>query len=129
LPAQLRARFGSKLSILRVAHFGAKGFAEVPDADPNVDALLVDSGSAAAPGGTGLTYDWDAAAAAFQKAGAHYRRTIAAGGLTPDNVAEAIATLRPGGVDVVSGVEAAPGRKDADKVRAFIANARAAHCG
>ena len=50
---------------------------------------------------------------------------VAAGGLTPDNVVEAIATLRPWGVDVASGVEMAPGRKDPRKVRDFIANARA----
>jgi phosphoribosylanthranilate isomerase len=51
---------------------------------------------------------------------------VAAGGLTPENVAEAIATLRPWGVDAVSGVEATPGKKDAAKVREFVARARAA---
>lgn len=130
LPAQLRARFGPQLSILRVVHFGAEGLAEIANADPNVDAVLVDSCTATAVGGTGVTYDWTAAAAnLFDKARTPARRTIAAGGLTPDNVDGAILTLRPGGVDAVSGVEAAPGRKDPAKVRAFIANARAAHRG
>jgi phosphoribosylanthranilate isomerase len=75
-------------------------------------------------GGTGVAVDWDAARGLiFDAAGP--LKFIAAGGLTPENVAEAIATLRPWGVDVVSGVEAAPGRKDAAKVRAFVERARA----
>ncbi|MGH9606987.1 MAG: phosphoribosylanthranilate isomerase [Terracidiphilus sp.] len=130
LPAQLRARFGPRLSILRVMRFGADGFAEAEDADrDNVDAVLVDSFSANAVGGTGLTYDWSVAASLFDKARIRGRRYIAAGGLTPENAGEAILALRPAGVDVVSGVEAAPGHKDLQKVRAFIANARAAHRG
>ena len=76
-------------------------------------------------GGTGKSYDWAEARRAVFGA-AKELKLVAAGGLTPDNVAEAIATLRPWGVDVVSGVEAEPRRKDAAKVRDFIANARAA---
>ncbi len=129
--AKLRARFGPGLRILRVVHFEAgapeRGAAAAQDAssDTNVDAILVDSRTATAMGGTGKSYDWAEARHAVFGA-AKELKLVVAGGLTPDNVAEAIATLRPWGVDVVSGVEAAPGRKDAAKVRAFIANARAA---
>jgi phosphoribosylanthranilate isomerase len=125
LPAQLRTRFGPALRILRVVHFngadtaGALGLHR----DPDIDAVLVDSLTAKAVGGTGVAFDWAAAKTLFQNA--KQRKLIAAGGLAPHNVAEAIATLRPWGVDVVSGVESAPGRKDPAKVRAFIANARA----
>jgi phosphoribosylanthranilate isomerase len=132
LPAKLRERLGSALRILRVLHFeagtaesNAKQMADL-ERNPDVDAVLVDSRTAAAVGGTGVTFDWVAARKAlFQNAEAR-KRLIAAGGLNSENVAEAIATLRPWGVDVVSGVEAAPGRKDADKVRSFVARARAA---
>jgi phosphoribosylanthranilate isomerase len=122
LTAQVRARFGPKLRILRVVHF--KPEATIPE-DPNADGFLIDSRNATAVGGTGVAYDWRLAASTlFQNAQA--RRIIAAGGLTPENVAEAIARLRPWGVDVVSGVEVAPGQKDAAKVRAFVAQARGA---
>jgi phosphoribosylanthranilate isomerase len=126
LPAQLRENFGTELRILRVVHFGpeAAHHAAAIMADKNVDAILVDSRTATAVGGTGVAFDWTSARETLFQSTEAGRRLIAAGGLTPDNVAEAIATLRPWGVDVASGVEMAPGRKDPRKVRAFIANAR-----
>ena len=129
MPAQLRKRVGPEFRILRVVHFGP--IAEIEAAalaqDPNIDAILVDSRTATTVGGTGIAFDWQQARdTVFRDAGQRRARMVVAGGLTPANVAEAIATLKPWGVDVVSGVEAAPGRKDATKVRDFIANARAA---
>jgi phosphoribosylanthranilate isomerase len=127
LAARLRQKFGSRLRILRVVHFGpeAAELASAVAADANIDGILVDSRTATASGGTGVAFNWtEARESIFGAAGA--ARLVAAGGLNPDNVAEAIATLRPWGVDVASGVEAAPGRKDPEKVRRFVANARAA---
>ncbi|MGB6192211.1 MAG: phosphoribosylanthranilate isomerase [Terracidiphilus sp.] len=126
-PARLRAQFGPELRILRVVHFGPGAMeqaAAIAD-EANIDAVLVDSRTAAAVGGTGVAFDWNEAARTVFN-GTRQTRLVAAGGLTPETVAEAILTLRPWGVDVVSGVERAPGRKDAEKVRAFVANARAA---
>jgi phosphoribosylanthranilate isomerase len=129
LPAKLRAHFGPELRILRVIHF-AGGPGEEAAAimqDPNLDAVLVDSRTATSVGGTGQAFDWAAASKSlFQNAAERKLRLVAAGGLSPDNIADAIATLQPWGVDVVSGVESAPGRKDPAKVRAFFASARAA---
>jgi phosphoribosylanthranilate isomerase len=139
LPARLRARLGSGLRILGVFHFDPAS-AEAESAltfNAETDAILVDSRTASVVGGTGRAYDWNAARQTifdpwqtiFGATGlgpAGKIKLIAAGGLTPENAAEAVATLRPWGVDVVSGLEAAPGRKDPAKVRAFIANARAA---
>ena len=94
--------------------------------EPDIDAILVDSRTAAAAGGTGVAYDWSSASKSLFRNPAIQKPLVVAGGLSPANVAEAIAILHPWGVDVVSGVESAPGKKDHDKVRAFIANARAA---
>jgi phosphoribosylanthranilate isomerase len=126
LPAQLRARLGPEVRILRVVHFGAEAAEEAAGlaSDTNVDAVLVDSRTAAAAGGTGVAFDWERARASLFKSGEE-RKLVAAGGLTPENVAEAIGTLRPWGVDAVTGVEAAPGRKDPAKVLEFVTWARA----
>jgi phosphoribosylanthranilate isomerase len=127
VPRQLRAEFGPELRILRVVHFGSDAAeqAQACAADQNLDGVLVDSRTATAVGGTGIAFDW-AEARRTVFTGTAGARLIAAGGLHPDNVARAIATLHPWGVDVASGVEAAPGRKDPAKVRAFVNNARAA---
>lgn len=85
------------------------------------DAWLLDSYVADKPGGTGEKFNWELAREA-QKLG---RPVFLAGGLTPDNVAEAIRLVHPYAVDVSTGVERSPGRKDHDKVRAFIRAAKA----
>jgi phosphoribosylanthranilate isomerase len=82
-------------------------------------AVLLDSSSKGVTGGTGTTFDWDKTSARVQALGLNVP-IIVAGGLTPTNIGEAIGTLHPFGVDVASGVEAGPGKKDAEKVRAFV---------
>jgi phosphoribosylanthranilate isomerase len=86
-----------------------------------VSALLLDAWVAGSYGGTGETFNWGLAAAVARK-----RPVILAGGLTPENIAEAVRVVSPYGVDVSSGVEAAPGKKDPQKVAAFIRAARRA---
>ena len=84
-------------------------------------AILVDAHVEGQHGGTGRTAPWELVA--------NFKSDvplILAGGLTPENVAEAIRMVRPAAIDVASGVERSPGKKDADKVRRFIANAREA---
>jgi phosphoribosylanthranilate isomerase len=85
-------------------------------------AHLLDAFVPGVAGGTGQAFPWELAVSAR----APGRRIIVAGGLTPANVAECVRVTRPYGVDVSSGVEAAPGRKDAAKVRDFIQAARTA---
>ena len=79
------------------------------------DFHMLDAHVAGAYGGTGRRFDWELAAE-------HSRKPplVLSGGLTPENVAEALATARPYAVDVASGVEEAPGRKDRDKLRRFF---------
>ena len=81
-----------------------------------VSMALLDAGIKGSYGGTGNVFDWRVAIEAKR-----YARIILAGGLTIENVREAIATVRPMAIDVCSGVEAEPGRKDPDKVRRFMA--------
>jgi phosphoribosylanthranilate isomerase len=95
------------------------------------EAILLDAYVASAAGGTGTTFPWELAREATARGLVASRTTlgsgpplILAGGLTPENVAEAIAATDACAVDVSSGVEAAPGRKDEEKVRRFILQAR-----
>lgn len=89
-------------------------------ADFQTDAFLLDAHSPSGLGGTGEKFNWELAIAA-QK---FCKPIFLAGGLTPENVGEAIRKVRPFAVDVSSGVESAPGKKDAAKVRAFIQSVR-----
>jgi phosphoribosylanthranilate isomerase len=90
----------------------------------HTDYHLLDSYTPGVPGGTGETFAWDIARA--NRSPARRVPVILSGGLNPDNVGEAIATVAPFAVDVASGVERAPGLKDPDKLSAFAAAARAA---
>jgi phosphoribosylanthranilate isomerase len=85
----------------------------------HVAALLLDAWSPSAQGGTGKTFNWEIAAVASASC-----RIILAGGLTPENVAEAVRKVRPYAVDVSSGVESVPGKKDAELMQRFFMSLR-----
>ena len=86
--------------------------------------VLLDAAGTGEYGGTGAVADWELARAAVAEF--PQLQILLAGGLTPENVGEAVAAVRPAGVDVAGGVESAPGVKDADLVREFVARARGA---
>jgi phosphoribosylanthranilate isomerase len=104
VPVVIKAFPAGDRTIVRFEDFGA-------------DYLMVDGENP----GSGQVFDWRLAEGVSD-----HHRLIVSGGLRPDNVAQAVAHLRPGGVDVASGVEAAPGRKDPLLLREFITNARQA---
>ena len=116
---------GIKLRIYKaiaMKHFTAGGF-DLALPKNLISAYLLDSGSWAKRGGTGKKFDWKQAAPLVRFVGARFD-VIIAGGLNPENVAKAIRLFQPWGVDVVSGVECEPGKKDHEKVRAFVKAAK-----
>lgn len=121
--AAVRLRFG--LPVMKAVGIAEEGDLEGLDAyEDAADQLLIDarpSPEAARPGGNGLAFDWR-----LLEGRAWRRPWMLAGGLTPENVAEAVRLTRAEQVDVSSGVEARPGRKDAGMIASFIAAARAA---
>ncbi len=114
---EVRARYG--LPVMKA--LGVADAADLPailDYSTVADQILIDAkpptGDSALPGGNGLSFDWRLIS------GRHWLRPwMLAGGLTPENVAEAVRLTGAKQVDVSSGVESAPGVKDADKIRAF----------
>jgi phosphoribosylanthranilate isomerase len=90
----------------------------------NLFAVLVDSGSKETPGGTGITFEWPGMQEKIALLGT--TPVIVAGGLTSENISDAIGILKPWGVDVSSGVERSPGHKDPTKVQSFIQAVRKA---
>ncbi len=95
------------------------------DAQPTVCRVLIDSRVGPVSGGTGVPFGWSDAAEVLH-AGQGRHGLIVAGGLRPENVSAAITILRPWGVDVATGVEQVPGKKDPGKLKLFVENARVA---
>jgi phosphoribosylanthranilate isomerase len=112
-PAEVRRTLRGQWRVIRPLSIREEKIPELSDSD--ADAILLDTHVEGMYGGTGRTFHWSAASRIKTDL-----PIILAGGLTPDNVAEAIRVARPYGVDVASGVESHPGAKDADKVCRFI---------
>jgi phosphoribosylanthranilate isomerase len=135
---QLSQVLDGKIRIIQTVHWavdnGAAAAASVAEhlraiaAEGIADRVLIDSKVGAATGGTGTSFDWSAARATLAASAAGLK-LIVAGGLKPENVAEAILRLDPWGVDVASGVEAKPGEKSRERVAAFLRVAREAAKG
>ncbi len=122
--------FGSAGSIkglsARFSHLRRDAAAHFSGYEGCFDTFFLDAGTPEQPGGAGKTFDWEKATSIAEGMREAGLKLVVAGGLNPANVAEAIRILKPWGVDVASGVEAKPGKKDPEKVRAFIAAVRQA---
>jgi phosphoribosylanthranilate isomerase len=133
LVRQLDEIFNGQVKLIQTLHWqvdadagSAAGVAQqlrLIDADGLVSSVLVDAKVGADLGGTGVSFDWDAARATLAEAGTGLK-LIVAGGLRAENVADAIRRLNPWGIDVATGVEQSPGRKSPEKLAAFIRAAR-----
>jgi phosphoribosylanthranilate isomerase len=110
---------GWSVPVIKVGRIRARADVERLSAYP-VELILADAYVEGLHGGSGVRFDWSLLE------GVDRRRLILAGGLTADNVAQAVRAVRPYAVDVASGVEASPGIKDPEKVRGFIQHANAA---
>jgi phosphoribosylanthranilate isomerase len=109
-PEMLKALDGKAFKAFRGVPADVNGFASSES-----PALLVDAAVKGMYGGSGVTADWSGAAQLAKK-----YPLLLAGGLTPENVAEAVGQVRPWGVDVASGVESTPGKKDPSKMKMFV---------
>lgn len=127
----MRTATGVKPKLYRSMHLPQRVEGEMnvsfrwPEGEAHPDAILLDTAHPQKRGGSGQRFDWNAAVSLVEVVQAHLP-VIVAGGLNPQNVGEAVRLFQPYGVDVVSGVEAAPGKKDPEKVREFIRAARRA---
>jgi phosphoribosylanthranilate isomerase len=130
---QLDEIFNGQVKLIQTVHWqvdaDAASAAIVAEQLRQIDAnglaarVLIDTKVGPNLGGTGVSFDWDTARATLAEASAGLK-LIVAGGLRADNVGDAIRRLKPWGVDVASGVEQSPGRKDPEKLAAFINAAR-----
>ena len=110
----------------QLAPHAFRAFRGIPESNAGYErdeapAMLIDAAVKGVYGGSGVTADWTAATELAKK-----YPLLLAGGLTPENVADAVRQVRPWGVDVASGVEATPGEKDAGKMSAFVKAVRVA---
>jgi phosphoribosylanthranilate isomerase len=120
LHGQETPAFCTQFDVKVIKAFRVKGSRFVPEPDPyKVDAILLDTFKEGVPGGTGVPFDWNVASDASR-----YGKIILAGGLNCENVGRVLAAARPYALDVSSGVEERPGKKDPDLLTEFVKKVR-----